>query len=73
MYCGWDPLRVLQVGSNCGRGRELQWIQVELLASVQKFCSGVGKALRIVVLLSKSYQRDFGAERNQKLDGMRLN
>ena len=71
MYCGLDTLRVLQVGSDCGRGCELKWIQVELAVSVQKFCGGVGKVLRIVVSLSKFSQCDLGVERNQKLDGKR--
>ena len=38
-------ISVLRVGSNCGRGRALHWIELELVVSMQKFCSRVGKAL----------------------------
>ena len=64
-------LHVLQVGFNCGRGRELKWIQTELAALVQKFCGGIGKVLRIVVSLLEFCQCDLGAETNQKLDSKR--
>ena len=56
--CEWDNIPKGEVSCS-----------IELAASVQMFCSGIGKALRTHLL----YQHDSPAERTQKVDGRKSN